>query len=61
MLELLSQTVSARRKPEQALGMLQQVAANAPIVKSTRGSASEVVPRVLEMVSPGLNRSSDVG
>lgn len=47
VLELLANTVSARRKPEQALEMLQQVAATAQIVKGVRGSATDLVPIIL--------------
>jgi hypothetical protein len=47
VLELLANTVSARRKPEQALAMLHRVAASAPIIKGVRGSAIDLVPILL--------------
>jgi hypothetical protein len=47
VLELLANTVSARRKPEQALAMLHQVAATAHIVKGVRGQAADIVPLLL--------------
>jgi hypothetical protein len=48
VLELLSNTVSARRKPEQAFAMLQQVAAKARVLKGVRGEAAEIVKTILE-------------
>jgi hypothetical protein len=47
-LELLANTVSARRKPEQALAMLQQLAARANILKGVRGHATEIAHSILE-------------
>lgn len=48
VLELLHNTVSARRSPERALVALQKVAAEAEIVKTKRGSAPVVVPAILK-------------
>lgn len=48
VLELLANTVSARREPEKALAMLQQVAATAQIFKGVRGAATDMVPLILE-------------
>jgi hypothetical protein len=48
VLELLANTVSARRKPEQAFAMLQQVAAKARVLKGIRGEASAIAQRILE-------------
>jgi hypothetical protein len=48
VLELLANTVSARRKPEQAFEMLQQVASRAKVLKGVRGEASEIVRTILE-------------
>jgi|SRR5215813_7950626 len=48
VLELLSNTVSARRKPEQALATLQQVAATAMTLKGVRGDAKDIATRILE-------------
>ena len=50
VLELLFNTVSARRSPEKALATLQQVTARAEVLKGVRGNASDVVPRVLERI-----------
>jgi len=47
-LELLANTVSARRKPEQALAMLQQVAESADILKGVRGHATDIAHSILE-------------
>ncbi|HEX8707238.1 MAG TPA: hypothetical protein VF723_03165 [Pyrinomonadaceae bacterium] len=47
-LELLANTVSARRRPEAALSALQQVVAQAPVVKSVRGEADETTGLILE-------------
>ena len=46
-LELLAQTVSARRQPETALTSLQRVAARAPVLKSLRGEAKETAELIL--------------
>ncbi len=43
MLELLANTVAARRRPKGALATLQQVVSHAPILKGTRGEAKETV------------------
>ena len=48
VLELLSNTVSARRNPEQAFAMLQQVAATAPVLKGVRGEATDIVRTILQ-------------
>jgi serine kinase of HPr protein (carbohydrate metabolism regulator) len=48
ILELLANTVSARRNPEQVFATLQQVAAKAPILKGVRGEASDIVKTILE-------------
>jgi hypothetical protein len=54
VLELLFNTVSARRDPEQALATLQRVAAQASVLKGVRGHASTVVPAILKRMSNGL-------
>jgi hypothetical protein len=46
-LELLANTVSARRQPETALAALRQVATHAPVLKSTRGEAAETAELIL--------------
>jgi len=48
VLELLFNTVSARRNPERAMSTLQRVTAQAEVWKGVRGHATEVVPAVLE-------------
>lgn len=50
VLEMFAQTVSARRQPEQALAALEQVAAQATILKSARGEAVEIVDAILKIV-----------
>jgi len=42
-LALLANTVSARRKPKEALARLSWVASHVPVLKGTRGEADEVV------------------
>lgn len=51
ILSLLANTVSARRRPEKALGTLQQVVAGARILKGARGEAQEIVQLVLDRAS----------
>jgi hypothetical protein len=48
VLEMLFNTVSARRNPERALATLERVTAEADVWKGIRGDASEVVPAMLE-------------
>jgi hypothetical protein len=48
VLEMLFNTVSARRNPERALSTLQLVTAEAEVWKGVRGHATEVVPAMLE-------------
>lgn len=54
VLELLFNTVSARRNPERALATLQQVTAQADVLKGVRGQANEIVPAVLERLEENL-------
>ena len=48
VLELLFNTVSARRSPENALSTLQQVTRKAIVLKGVRGDTAEVVDALLE-------------
>jgi len=48
VLEMFAQTVSARRQPEKALETLQKIAAQATILKGTRGEAAEMVDVILK-------------
>jgi hypothetical protein len=50
VLEMLFNTVSARRSPEKALATLQRVTMQAEVLKGVRGDAAEVVPSVLKRV-----------
>lgn len=50
VLEMLFNTVSARRSPERAMATLQRVTAQAEVLKGVRGNAAEVVPAVLKRV-----------
>lgn len=49
-LELLANTVPARRNPALALATLQQVVSRAPVVKGVRGEASDVAASLLAAV-----------
>ena len=55
VLEMLFNTVSARRSPERALATLQRVTAHAEILKGVRGDAAEVVDALLRRVAGGQN------
>jgi serine kinase of HPr protein (carbohydrate metabolism regulator) len=50
VLEMLFNTVSARRSPKRALATLQRVAAQADVLKGVRGNAAEVVASLLKRV-----------
>jgi hypothetical protein len=50
VLEMLFNTVSARRSPERALATLQRVTAQADVLKGVRGNATEVVNALLRRV-----------
>lgn len=50
VLEMLYNTVSARRNPERALATLQRVTSQAEVLKGVRGDARKVVAAVLERV-----------
>jgi len=58
VLEMLFNTVSARRSPEKALQTLQRVTAQADVLKGVRGNATEVVPAVLRRVEGRLRLRS---
>lgn len=51
VLELLSHTVSARRRPDLALTTLPKVAAHATILKGVRGEADRITEAILSKVS----------
>jgi hypothetical protein len=50
MLALLSNTVSARRRPERALSTLQKVVSHALSLKGSRGEAGDLAPSILARV-----------
>ncbi len=50
VLEMLFNTVSARRSPERAMMTLQQVTRNAEVLKGTRGDTAAIVARLLKRV-----------
>lgn len=50
-LELIANTVSARREPERVLSTLNLVVAGAPVLKGFRGDASQVVDFIFETLS----------
>ncbi|HEV7798240.1 MAG TPA: hypothetical protein VGO73_08800 [Pyrinomonadaceae bacterium] len=54
VLEMLFNTVSARRSPEKALATLERVTTQAEVLKGVRGNASEVAPAVLRRVEEKL-------
>jgi hypothetical protein len=56
VLEMLFNTVSARRSPERALATLQRVTAKAEVLKGVRGNATDVVPALLRRVEGIQNR-----
>ncbi len=56
VLEMLFNTVSARRSPARALATLQRVAAQADVLKGVRGDARIVASAVLERVEGNQNR-----
>jgi len=54
VLELLSNTLPARRKPEAALDALEKVARAAPAYRVTRGEADDAVPRAIRLLERAL-------
>ena len=50
-LELIANTVSARREPQKVLSTLNQVVAGAPVLKGLRGDARQVVDFIFETLS----------
>jgi hypothetical protein len=50
VLELLSHTVNARRRPDTALTTLPRVVANATVLKGVRGEAGKIADAILEKV-----------
>ena len=58
VLELLFNTVSARRNPERALATLQRVTAKADVLKGVRGDATEAVPAMLQRVEAQVRTTS---
>jgi len=58
VLQLLFNTVSARRNPQKALETLERVAAQAEVLKGVRGHATEIVPVVLARLEGNLKQTS---
>ncbi|HYJ87568.1 MAG TPA: hypothetical protein VEW46_16015 [Pyrinomonadaceae bacterium] len=54
VLQLLFNTVSARRNPQRALETLERVAAQAEVLQGVRGQATETVPALLKRVEAKL-------
>jgi hypothetical protein len=50
ILELLANTVPARRRPAESLAFLKQAAAGARFLKGTRGDADEIAGKLLKLV-----------
>ena len=57
VLQLLFNTLSARRNPQMALETLERVTAQAEVLKGVRGHATEVVPAVLEHLEENLKQT----
>ena len=55
VLELLSHTVPARRKPEIVIPTLHQTITGATILKSTRGEAELTTPLILKLISQSID------
>jgi hypothetical protein len=49
-LEILANTINGRFVPDRAISAIRRVIAEAPVVKSSRGEAAEVAPRLLELL-----------
>jgi hypothetical protein len=56
VLEMLFNTVSARRNPERALATLERVTAKASVWKGVRGHATDVVPAMLRRMEESSDR-----
>lgn len=56
VLEMLFNTVSARRSPERALATLQRVAEQADVLKGVRGNATELVEALLRRAEGSQSR-----
>ena len=57
VLQLLFNTVSARRNPQKALETLERVTAQAEVLKGVRGHATEIVPAVLARLEGNLKQT----
>jgi len=58
IMALLTHTVSARRKPEQALTTLRRVVADALVLKGVRGEAAETAENLLSRIMEQAGRGS---
>lgn len=54
VLEILANTVSARRDPQKAFESLERVVANADVLQGPRGQAAEVVPAILKRLEKSI-------
>jgi hypothetical protein len=54
ILELLSNTVPARKRPAEALAALRRATENARFLKGTRGEADEIAGKILQQIGPGI-------
>jgi hypothetical protein len=57
VLEMLFNTVSARRNPQRALAILQRVAMQADVLKGVRGQANDVASAILKRMEKRLNHN----
>ena len=49
-LAMLAHTITARHAPERAMTSVREVIVNAPVVKSSRGDATQVTPLILQLL-----------
>ena len=56
VLAMLDNTIPARSAPERAIASMQEVVLRAPVVKSSRGDAAEVAPRILRLLERRCRR-----
>jgi hypothetical protein len=59
-LELLANTVAARRQPEQTLATLRRVVSRAPVLKGSRGEVHRVVDSILQTLECIANQEDTI-
>ncbi len=58
VLEILANTVSARRDPQRAFESLERVVARADVLQGPRGQATEVVPAILRRLEKSISTTA---